>query len=249
MADALIAYDQRPVEVPEMRKSNPGCAYASQQQGYLREVPVRSDRAQGAWATIQSGWKEALQETVFCLNVNQRAKAPPKPRQTLDGMKPLDPPDNLHLEAAKGWCELEAFSEATAELDKVRLEWRNHPLVLEARWQIYANQEKWGGALEIATALVTMCPDWPNGYIYRASSLAELNRHLEAYETLSAGVSLFPADAIVLYDLACVCCALKRPDEARTWLGKAIEAGGDDVKLRALDDPDLEPVWKGTTGP
>jgi hypothetical protein len=37
---------------------------------------------------------------------------------------------------------------------------------------------------------------------------------------------------------------LKRVDEARTWLGKAIKAGGKEVKLRALDDPDLEPVWK-----
>jgi hypothetical protein len=25
---------------------------------------------------------------------------------------------------------------------------------------------------------------------------------------------------------------------------KAIEAGGNEIKLRALDDPDLEPRWK-----
>jgi hypothetical protein len=37
---------------------------------------------------------------------------------------------------------------------------------------------------------------------------------------------------------------LKRPDEAKTWLGKAIEAGGNEIKLRALDDPDLQPLWK-----
>jgi hypothetical protein len=37
---------------------------------------------------------------------------------------------------------------------------------------------------------------------------------------------------------------LKRFDEARGWLRKAIEEGGNEIKLRALDDPDLEPLWK-----
>jgi hypothetical protein len=32
--------------------------------------------------------------------------------------------------------------------------------------------------------------------------------------------------------------------EALQWLGKAIEcAGEEDIRLRALDDPDLEPLW------
>jgi Flp pilus assembly protein TadD len=87
-------------------------------------------------------------------------------------------------------------------------------------------------------------PEWPSGWIYRASSLTELNRHQEAYETLSAAAALFPTDEIIPYDLACVCCALKRFDEVRTWLGKGIDVGGKDVKLRALDDPDLEPLWR-----
>ena len=164
-------------------------------------------------------------------------------------MKPLDPPDSLHLQAAQGWCELHAFAEADAELDKIAASLRTHPQVLQVRWQIYANLGKWGGALEIATVIVKIMADWPSGWIYRASSLAELNRHQEAHDTLSVAIALFPAEEIILYDLACVCCALKRFDEARTWLGKAIDAGGNETKLKALDDPDLEQVWKefGTT--
>jgi hypothetical protein len=42
----------------------------------------------------------------------------------------------------------------------------------------------------------------------------ELNRQQDAYETLSAAAALFPGDEIIPYDLACVCCALKRVDEA-----------------------------------
>ena len=64
----------------------------------------------------------------------------------------------------------------------------------------------------------------------------------EAYETLSTAAGRFPADGIILYDLACICCALGRLNEARAWLGKAIEAGGKEIKLLALDDPDLEPL-------
>jgi len=89
----------------------------------------------------------------------------------------LPPEDQRYVEAAKGWCELHAFLEADAELDNVTATLRAHPSVLEVRWQVYANLEKWAGALDIASALVKMAPDWPNGWIYCASSLTELTPH------------------------------------------------------------------------
>jgi tetratricopeptide (TPR) repeat protein len=159
-------------------------------------------------------------------------------------MNPLEPPDSLHLQAAQGWCELHAFAEADAELDNIAPSLRAHPKVLEVRWQIYANIEKWAGALDIASAIVKLVPDWPSGWIYRAGSLTELNRQQEAYETLNEAATRFPSDEIILYDLACVCCELKRIDEARGWLAKAIEAGGDEIRLRAVDNPDLQPLGK-----
>lgn len=160
----------------------------------------------------------------------------------------LQPPDSVHLDAAKGWCELRAYLEANEELEKIAPQLRAHPAVLEVRWQIYANLQKWEGALNIAAALARLRPDWPDAWIYQASSLCELNRHQEAYQVLSEAVAMFPGDEIVLYDLACICCALKRVEEARSWLSKAIDVGGDQVKLRALDDPDLEAVWKREEG-
>jgi Flp pilus assembly protein TadD len=159
-------------------------------------------------------------------------------------MKELELHDQRHLQAAQGWCELHAFAEADAELDKIAASLRAHPKVLEVRWQICANLEKWADALDIASAIVKAVPEWPSGWIYQASSLTELNQQKEAYETLSAAAALFPKDEIILYDLACICCALKRVDEARSWLGKAIGAGGNEIKLKALDDSDLEPLWR-----
>ena len=87
-------------------------------------------------------------------------------------MKPLEPPDSLHLQAAQGWCELHAFAEADAELDNITASLRAHPSVLEVRWQIYANLEKWAGALDIASAIAKLEPDWPSRWICRASSLS-----------------------------------------------------------------------------
>ena len=172
------------------------------------------------------------------------------PRDDLDmAMNPLEPPDKHYVEAAKGWCELDAFLEANEELEKISQALRAHPQVLEVRWQINANLQEWDAALEIATALTTMHPDWPSGWIYLASSLTELNRHPEAYETLSTAAERFPSDEIILYDLACVCCALKRPDEAMTWMNKAIQVGGDEIKQRALDDRDLQPLLQRIVQP
>jgi hypothetical protein len=53
-------------------------------------------------------------------------------------VKPLDPPDSLHLRAAQGWLELGDHLEANSELDKITAFLRSHPDVLELRWQIYA---------------------------------------------------------------------------------------------------------------
>jgi hypothetical protein len=47
------------------------------------------------------------------------------------------------------------------------------------------------------------------------------------------------------YALAVAACRLKRLDDARRWLGAALDVGGKTMKLRALDDPALAEVWRG----
>jgi hypothetical protein len=36
---------------------------------------------------------------------------------------------------------------------------------------------------------------------------------------------------------------LGQVDEAREWLAKALEIGGEELKLQALDDEELAAVW------
>ncbi len=53
----------------------------------------------------------------------------------------------------------------------------------------------------------------------------------------------FP-DTTVRYNLACYSCQLGNLKEAMQWLELAIDLSGKkDVRLMALDDPDLEPLW------
>lgn len=56
-------------------------------------------------------------------------------------------------------------------------------------------------------------------------------------------VDKFPGEWVISYNLACYACQLGDLKAARQWLRKAIElAGKKEVKLMALDDPDLEPL-------
>jgi len=156
-------------------------------------------------------------------------------------MKPLEPPDSLHLLAAHGWLELGSHIEASAELEKITPELRAHPVVLEVRWEICAKAKEWGEALEIASALVELEPDHPLGWVHRSFCLHELERTAEARDNLLRVADQFPEDAIMLYNLACYECRLGRLDQARRWLEKSFEIGDPKtLKLMALDDPDLE---------
>ena len=46
------------------------------------------------------------------------------------------------------------------------------------------------------------------------------------------------------YKLACYCCQLGDLKGAWKWLEQAIDvAGKKDIRTKALNDPDLEPLW------
>ena len=79
----------------------------------------------------------------------------------------------------------------------------------------------------------------------RSFCLHELKRTEEARDNLLRAVDKFPEDPIMRYNLACHECQSGRLEQARNWLGKAFELGdARKLKLMALDDPDLEPLWR-----
>ena len=79
-------------------------------------------------------------------------------------------------------------------------------------------------------------------------ALHRLKRTQEAYDQLKPALDQFSEVELPWYNLACYACVLGNKEEAKELLDKAIELGGDDVKLRALKDEDLLGVWGGGDG-
>jgi predicted Zn-dependent protease len=159
-------------------------------------------------------------------------------------IKPLEPHDQHYLLAAQGWLELGNHLEANEELEQITAEHRAHPAVLEVRWQIYAKAKKWEGALDIASALAQMVPEHSLGWVHRSYCLHELKRTEEARDNLLRVVDKFPGDPIMRYNLACYECQLGRLEQAKNWLEKAFSLGdARKIKLMALEDLDLAPLW------
>jgi len=159
-------------------------------------------------------------------------------------MKPLEPPDLYHLRAAIGWLELGKHIDANEELEKITARLRSHPDVLKVRWRVYAKAKQWDACFEIARALTDLEPKKPGGWIDHAQSLHRLTRTSEAYDSLASTASRFPEQTTIFYHLAVYGCHLHRLQGARKWLERAFEIGdANQIKLKALDDPDLEPLW------
>ena len=165
-------------------------------------------------------------------------------------IKPLEPPDNLHLQAAEGWLELGDSFEANEELEKISPSLRIHSDVLELRWQIYTKEKRWNAGADIARAITELAPGRVSGWIHLAYSLRrKKDGGLQtAWEVLLPVVEKFPMQPVVAYNLACYACQMKQMDAARHWIKRVFEIAGeinrfDEIRLMALDDSDLEPLW------
>jgi len=152
--------------------------------------------------------------------------------------------DQRHLDAAEGWLELGNWLEANEELEQITPAMRAHPLVLRVRYGVYAKAKKWEMAAEVARAISEMLPDNSWGWFHWAYSLHELKRTKEAQSVLLPIAAKFPDEYMIQFNLACYACQLGELKEAMQRLEKAIElAGKEDIRLMALDDADLEPIW------
>jgi len=158
--------------------------------------------------------------------------------------KPVGLPDSLYLTAAEGWLELGMPLEAQAELVNLTPSLRIHPLVLELQWNIHAQTGQWELASGVSAALATLLPEDSFGWIHRAYSLHELKRTREAWDVLLPMADKFPDQYIIRYNLACYACQLDNLKESLVWLKRAMAlAGKKDVRIMALEDPDLKPLW------
>ena len=163
-------------------------------------------------------------------------------------MKPLPLQDQRFLDAAEGWLGLGDYLAANEELEQITPELRADPKVLEVRLGVYWAAKKWEACVEIADALVKLRPDNDYGWIGRSFALHELKRTQEAYECLLPAEVKFRKNWKIPYNLACYCAQLNRFEEAQIWFKKAMAIDEHTVKVEAVDDPDLKPLWDSMSG-
>jgi tetratricopeptide (TPR) repeat protein len=162
------------------------------------------------------------------------------------GMELLEPPDTHYLSAALGWAELGNCAEAHAELAKVSPALSAHPTVLEVIWSVCTVQKDWASAVQAAERLVQAAPDQANGWLHRAYAVrrAPGGGLKAAWDALLPAVDRFPQEATIPYNLACYACQLAHLDEARRWFERALAVGEKaKLKMMAVSDPDLQPLW------
>jgi tetratricopeptide (TPR) repeat protein len=163
-------------------------------------------------------------------------------------MNKLSTQDQHYLDAAEGWLGLGDHLSANEELEQITPELKAHPKVLLVRLQIYWSKKNWEGCVEIAGAVVKLCPDIADGWIGRSYALHELKRTQEAFDLLSLAKNKFPENHTITYNLACYCSQLNRLDEAQDWFKKAMAINEQIVKRMAIDDLDLKPLWDSMSG-
>jgi tetratricopeptide (TPR) repeat protein len=149
--------------------------------------------------------------------------------------------------AAVGWLELGNPAEAKAELAQISTAQQEHPDVLEVQWLISAEERNWQEGLQVAQSLLRRAPERLSGWLHQAYALRRVPEGglRKAWDALLPAASKFPKEPTIPFNLSCYACQLRRLDDARDWLNRAVAvAGKKKIKEMALNDSDLQPLWE-----
>ncbi len=142
------------------------------------------------------------------------------------------------LIAAQGYCELEMYDDALAEVAALPSETQGDPMVVEMRLVILMQARRWQAALEASLRLCELRPDAASGFIHAAFCLHELGDTPAAKRKLLEGPPTLEKEANYFYNLACYECVLGNLEAAQQHL---ITSCALDKKYKeyAKSDPDL----------
>jgi tetratricopeptide (TPR) repeat protein len=155
---------------------------------------------------------------------------------------PLEPDDQKHLTAAQGFAELSMWLDANAELEEIDAEVRHVPEVLEVRVEIFRALEKWELMQTVAKKLTEVDPTdsrWPLAWAYATRRAESVDA---ARFILIAAWELHEKEPLIPYNLACYLCQIGKPEIAKDVIRHAFDLDPK-MRLAALDDEDLRPLW------
>jgi predicted Zn-dependent protease len=147
-----------------------------------------------------------------------------------------------HLRAAIGYLELGMSVDAWNELEAIDAEHRGLVHVLTVRLEVCRALEKWETMAEIARFLAENEPNESGHLLNLAYATRRFDKVESAESILSDAESKFPEDPLIKYNLGCYRAVLGRVGEAKLNLAEAFQRDPD-LRITALDDPDLEGVW------
>lgn len=146
------------------------------------------------------------------------------------------------IKAAEGWIELGSYDEAAEEL-------HNCPALVKSsvEWvklwvRVYVAKERWREVEVMCETLAKHAPADPFTIFNRAEAFHRQGRTREAYTVFTDAPVEFKKGAEYFYALARYLCALDQMQLALSCIGKACDVNPS-LKIKALNDPDLERVW------
>jgi tetratricopeptide (TPR) repeat protein len=155
---------------------------------------------------------------------------------------PLEKEEQRHVTAAEGFLELGLPLDADAELDRVDPFCRHLPEVLEVRAKVHRALKRWELLAVVAKQLwdSTDQSQWASEW---ARALRQSGALESAKAVLLDAVERHPENALFHFQLACYESQIGSVEVAKFRLEHAVKRDPS-LKMRALDEPDLEPIWK-----
>jgi predicted Zn-dependent protease len=147
-----------------------------------------------------------------------------------------------HLQRAEGFLELGLHHEAWEELEKLEPAARAHPDVLSLRLDILLALERWEEAIALGTGC---CRKWQthDGFFLRtADALMRLADYEKATALLRSAQETLRSQAEYHYMIARAAALRGLLEDAKKALRDCFHRDKF-YRERALDDPDLRPVW------
>jgi predicted Zn-dependent protease len=136
------------------------------------------------------------------------------------------------------------IQEANDEIEEIPTPTKISKNVMAARVEIYSAARAWEHMREVAAFLVREWPEEAHHWIALANATRRCRSITEAVAHLVNAMALHPDEPIIPFTLACYAAQAGRIEDAKLCLVRAI-ALSPDIRQRALDDPDLEPLWAG----
>ena len=148
-----------------------------------------------------------------------------------------------HLLAATGFMELGMFDDAAMEIERLDPHDKQRPEVFDFRAALFAQAKEWGAMEVVTRRIVALRPDDPEAWVNWAYATRWEASLEAATEILLRAEKKCPHDAAIQFNLACYACQMGNLEEAKGRVATAISLDGK-FRSRALDDPDLEPLWE-----